>query len=219
MALNLISAIAFFWVPESPRYLYGINDLEKCSQVLAYIAKMNGVQDYSAPKFEVEFDIQVENVDETKDTQRKSKTGFDGLLEKRGDQALSKSGKVAANVSPETSGDDALVRQTHALGRYRTVAQSDSDQRDGTNMSINRLTKRESVALMHATVTGIRQTTNWWVIGADRTQSIALDEAFSKGNQGEIVQRETVTLRNTHSHQKIQSSMPSQGSDDEELDE
>ena len=86
-------------------------------------------------------------------------------------------------------------------------------------MSINRLTKRESVALMHATVTGIRQTTNWWVIGADRTQSIALDEAFSKGNQGEIVQRETVTLRNTHSHQKIQSSMPSQGSDDEEQDD
>ena len=85
MALNLISAIAFFWVPESPRYLYGINDLEKCSQVLAYIAKMNGVQDYSAPKFEVEFDIQVDNVDETKDTQRKSKTGFDGLLEKRGE--------------------------------------------------------------------------------------------------------------------------------------
>lgn len=80
------------------------------------------------------------------------------------------------------------------MGRYRTVAKA--DDRDGTSASINRLTKRESVALMHATVTGIRQSTNWWVMGADRTQSIAIDELFSKNN-GLDQKRGTVTLRNT----------------------
>jgi len=84
-----------------------------------------------------------------------------------------------------------------AVGRYRTVAKAE-DMRDGTSASINRLTRRETVALMHATVTGIRQSTNWWVVGADRTQSIAIDEIFSgkKGND-DLSKRETVTLRNT----------------------
>lgn len=43
IALNIATAFCCYWVPESPRYLYGINDLEKCSKVLAYIAKANGI--------------------------------------------------------------------------------------------------------------------------------------------------------------------------------
>ena len=46
VSLNIISVIAMYWIPESPRYLYGINNLEKCRDVLAYIAKANGVKDY-----------------------------------------------------------------------------------------------------------------------------------------------------------------------------
>ena len=46
VALNIVTAICFIWVPESPRYLYGINNLEKCAEVLAYIAAKNGVKDY-----------------------------------------------------------------------------------------------------------------------------------------------------------------------------
>lgn len=45
-ALNLVTCIGCYWVPESPRYLYGINNLEKCKEVFAYIAKMNGIKDY-----------------------------------------------------------------------------------------------------------------------------------------------------------------------------
>ena len=43
IGLNILTAIMFYWVPESPRYLYGINDLEKCKEVFCYIAKFNRV--------------------------------------------------------------------------------------------------------------------------------------------------------------------------------
>mmetsp|Transcript_31444 Transcript_31444/g.39056 ORF Transcript_31444/g.39056 Transcript_31444/m.39056 type:complete len:281 (+) Transcript_31444:37-879(+) len=43
IALNFVTAIAFYWVPESPRYLYGINDLDRCAEVLTYIADKNNV--------------------------------------------------------------------------------------------------------------------------------------------------------------------------------
>jgi len=60
VGLNIVAAFAFFWVPESPRYLYGINNLEKCSTVLTYIAAKNGVSNYQKPKFEVEYEIEAE---------------------------------------------------------------------------------------------------------------------------------------------------------------
>ena len=63
IAINLISAILCIWVPESPRYLYGINDLEGCAKALAAIAAGNGVEDYQPAKFEVEYEIMVDNVD------------------------------------------------------------------------------------------------------------------------------------------------------------
>ena len=67
--------------------------------------------------------------------------------------------------------------------------------------SINRLTKRETVSYMHATVTGIRQSAHLWVIGADKTQSIAIDELFSKKPVHDGVERNTMTLRNTRTTQ------------------
>ena len=59
------------------------------------------------------------------------------------------------------------------------------------------MTKRETVAYMHATVTGIRESAHLWVIGADKTQSIAIDEIFSKKPVYDGVARNTVTMRNT----------------------
>jgi len=60
IALNILTCTGCYWVPESPRYLYGINDLEKCKKVLTYIAKMNRVQDYKEPEFQVDFEITTE---------------------------------------------------------------------------------------------------------------------------------------------------------------
>ena len=63
LALNIITTICLFFVPESPRYLYGINELEKCQQVLATIAKRNGIKDYQAPQFQVDYEISVGGVE------------------------------------------------------------------------------------------------------------------------------------------------------------
>jgi hypothetical protein len=49
-----------------------------------------------------------------------------------------------------------------ALGEQRTVS------------------KRESVAMMHERVTGLRDTAHLYLAGVDKTQSIALDEIFGK---------------------------------------
>ena len=191
IALNLFAVVTFYWVPESPRYLYGINDLEKCAEVLTYIAKMNGVKDYVPPKFNVEYeiDIGIEDMDSSMNLRvsepDKSKN-FDSLISKRGADTSG-----AGNDSKQEESHE--NRQTTAFGRYMTVAKG--GQRAGSDLSINGgLTKRESVALMHATVTGIRNVPTWWVVGAARTQSIAIDEAFSK-NRGTAFDRKTVTLR------------------------
>ena len=55
--LSILAAIMTFWIPETPRYLYGANNLQECSNVLKLIAKRNGVIGYDDPKFEVEFEI------------------------------------------------------------------------------------------------------------------------------------------------------------------
>ena len=54
VGVNIVTAIMFFWVPESPRYLYGINNMEKCKEVFCYIAKFNRVQNYTPPEFGVD---------------------------------------------------------------------------------------------------------------------------------------------------------------------
>jgi len=92
------------------------------------------------------------------------------------------------------------------MGRYMTVAKSNN--RDGTGnregTGINRLTKRETVAYMHATVTGIRQSAHLHVIGVAMTQSIALDEVFSKKPVHDGIERNTMTLRNTGRYTQAQ---------------
>ena len=95
-----------YWIPESPRYLYGINNLEKCSEVLAYIAKANGVKDYQPAEFAVDYQIMVEDVDKEADEGRSyeqvamTKDGdgamFDSVLtnrDKKNEESLMKSGK------------------------------------------------------------------------------------------------------------------------------
>jgi len=44
----------------------------------------------------------------------------------------------------------------------------------------NALSKRESVAMMHEKVTGLRDNSSVYLVGVDRTQGIALDEIFGK---------------------------------------
>jgi len=72
VALNVVTVIAVYWIPESPRYLYGINNLEKCRETLIYIAEKNGVQNYEPAVFEVDFEIMAENIDDASDEGRPS---------------------------------------------------------------------------------------------------------------------------------------------------
>ena len=77
-----------------------------------------------------------------------------------------------------------------------TIAKAnDANIREGTNIS--RLTKRETVSYMHATVTGIRQTAHLYHIGADMSNSIAIDELWNKKPVHNGVERNTMTLRAT----------------------
>ena len=47
MALNIISFIANLWSVETPAWLLAVGDIEQAKKNLRYIAKFNGVQDYS----------------------------------------------------------------------------------------------------------------------------------------------------------------------------
>lgn len=46
IAMNAAGSIATFFYPESPRYLFGVDDFEGCSLALEKIARFNGVKDY-----------------------------------------------------------------------------------------------------------------------------------------------------------------------------
>ena len=52
-----------FFVPESPRYLYGANNIKECTNVLQLIAKRNGVIGYDLPKFGAEYEIIIDNAE------------------------------------------------------------------------------------------------------------------------------------------------------------
>lgn len=65
--LNVITAIVCLWIVESPRYLYSTQQFERCGEVLEKIASYNGHPEYIAPRFEVEYDVLVE--DQTPDTE------------------------------------------------------------------------------------------------------------------------------------------------------
>ena len=57
--LNVVTAFLSLLIVESPRFLYGRDKFEVCSQVLGKIARYNGVRDYDAPMFDVEYEIDV----------------------------------------------------------------------------------------------------------------------------------------------------------------
>ena len=59
---------------------------------------------------------------------------------------------------------------------------------------------------MHATVTGIRASAHLFLIGVDKTQSIALDEIASKKPVYDGQPRDTVTLRMSSKVKKSRSS-------------
>ena len=64
-------------------------------------------------------------------------------------------------------------------------------------------TKRETVAMMHEKVTGLRENTSVFLMGVDRTQSIALDEIFGKKNVDQSGRtRTTKVFRKTRITQK-----------------
>ena len=86
-AISIIASILTIFIPESPRYLYGANQLEECGAVLKKLAKYNGVVGYDDPKFDPDVEILIQNLDETNpprasDNQapRKSDEQFDHLL-------------------------------------------------------------------------------------------------------------------------------------------
>ena len=157
-AVSILTSLLTFFIPESPRFLYGGNQLEECAKVLKKIAKYNGVIGYDDPKFDAEYEILVEGQEgnpasRVSDNQQRLSDGqFDHLL---GRQTQARDGTKATEKAQN--------------GRYITQARA-----------TQRMTKRESVAYMHATVTGLRQTAHLFLIGVDKTNSIALDEAFTQ---------------------------------------
>jgi len=71
------------FVPESPRYLYGINKLDECKKVFNTVAKWNKIENYKTPEFEVDTLIIVGDVDEFEGDEPGFETrdtgGFGGL--------------------------------------------------------------------------------------------------------------------------------------------
>ena len=90
--------------------------------------------------------------------------------------------------------------------------------KDSGNTNV-RLTKRETVAYMHATVTGIQGSAHLWVIGADKTQSIAIDEVFSKKPVHDGAARNVMTLRSTRTSAAVSRNTGLGNSDEDENDE
>ena len=86
-ALSITASILTIFIPESPRYLYGANQLEECANVLKKLAKYNGVVGYDDPKFDPDVEILIQNLDETNSPRasgnqaaRKTEEQFDHLL-------------------------------------------------------------------------------------------------------------------------------------------
>ena len=59
-ALAGVCALLCFALPESPRYLFGTEDFDKCRKVLSYIARFNGVKNWEDPHFDAEDNIFIE---------------------------------------------------------------------------------------------------------------------------------------------------------------
>jgi hypothetical protein len=62
--MNFITAILCFFIPESPKYLFGKEKFDECRKSLATVASRNGVVDYHPPKFAIEDELLIEIDDE-----------------------------------------------------------------------------------------------------------------------------------------------------------
>jgi len=115
-----VCALLCFVLPESPRYLFGTEDFDKCREVLAYIARFNGVKNWEDPHFDAEDNIfiETEDLDDPLSPQSPSGTGkqvedpkFDHLLDD----------KRQTTKSPN---DNRTMKQTEKdrKSRYQTTA-------------------------------------------------------------------------------------------------
>lgn len=55
--LNFALLIPICFIQESPRWLYGMSNFDKCGEVLTKMAAWNGVKDYKTPQFEVNYSL------------------------------------------------------------------------------------------------------------------------------------------------------------------
>jgi hypothetical protein len=62
--LNFVTAILSFFIPESPKYLFGKERFDECRQSLKTIASRNGVSDFKPPIFLHENTLHIEIDDE-----------------------------------------------------------------------------------------------------------------------------------------------------------
>lgn len=111
IALNTVAAIGGYFIPESPRYLYGINNLDKCAEVFTYIAKMNGVANYESPTFKVDFEIAVEDVDHTGSDGRITAAAKIDMSADAQDNFKSLLGRETDVKGSEARGDDTDVKR------------------------------------------------------------------------------------------------------------
>ncbi len=182
LAINVVAAIATFYVTESPRYLFGMERYDDARAVLVKFAKRNGVKDYEPRTFEEETTILIEQMDPDRDTNIRT-SGGPGENEEGFAHLL-----PAAAASP-----------TEGAVRPTAMTKLDINKRYMTNTGVvYRPTIRETVSNLHETVTGIRMTSHLYLIGVDKTQSIALDELWSAKPRDETgVSRQTRVFRKT----------------------
>lgn len=60
VGLNFLTAFLSLLIPESPRYLFGMEKYEECRAVFRKLARGNGKGDVELPRFEEEYEICVE---------------------------------------------------------------------------------------------------------------------------------------------------------------
>ena len=55
--LNAVLILPVCYLVESPRWLYGMGNFEKCAEALTKIAAWNGYKDYEPPNFDARYSI------------------------------------------------------------------------------------------------------------------------------------------------------------------
>lgn len=125
VVLNFVTAFLCFLIPESPRYLYGIDKFDECREALATIARRNGVTDFKPPHFEKEDELlmEIDDEDAIDEIKARKTEAFGHLLTAGGkDRATQNAGTISRKT--KTLIDEA--RKTRATRntktRYMTTA-------------------------------------------------------------------------------------------------